>query len=101
MNTSAPATTPANHTPGPWKLTTFEDGSMAIIPTKGFTITALKPRKGFDEDIPNAQLMAAAPELLQVAEHILRLLEGPKPNKPGAVSRDMLRAAIAKAKGGA
>ena len=52
------------HTPGPWFLDTASDGSMAIMPQCGFTITVIKPRPGFEQDLPNARLMAAAPELL-------------------------------------
>jgi len=52
-----------------------------------------------DEAKANALLIAAAPELLFAARHVLRILESPKPNKPGGVSRAILREAIAKATG--
>lgn len=53
------------HTPGPWHLVrSRSDESMAIVPAVGFTICPLMPRKGFDQDIPNFQLISAAPDLL-------------------------------------
>lgn len=59
------------HTKGPWHLDTFDDGAMAIIPDVGFTICPLNPRIGFERDIPNFQLMAAAPELLDALNNLL------------------------------
>jgi hypothetical protein len=69
------------HTPGPWFLDTASDGSMEIVPQIGYTITVITPRAGFERDIPNARLMAAAPELLyalQACHSILTRL-GPPP----------------------
>jgi hypothetical protein len=43
---------------------------MAICPQAGFTITPVKPRPGFDQDIPNFKLMATAPELLEALREI-------------------------------
>lgn len=63
------------HTPGPWYLDTFSDGTMAIMPQVGFSICSLEPRAGFKRDIPNFHLMAAAPELLDALKEARSMLE--------------------------
>lgn len=82
----------AAHTPGPWFLDQYNDGSMAIVPQVGFTIAPLKPREGFDDDIPNARLMAVAPELLN-------LVKAWAMSEPLGTHADACHAAIAKAEG--
>lgn len=89
----------AEHTTGPWTAYPPHEASNSseyweIEDTAGHTATVY----GDDaEAAANAKLIAAAPDLLAVALHILSILEAPPPNKPGGVSREMLRAAIAKA----
>lgn len=63
------------HTPPPWFLDQFEDGSYLITPRDGFSIAPLKARPGFDHDLPNFTLMAAAPELLDALERLVDDLE--------------------------
>lgn len=92
----------AQHTPGPWKAIrgqtifsiTAEHESMTVA-TLGFDPTA-------QEDIrqvqSNANLLAAAPELLEACKAALRYgLEEPMPN--GRFACDMMAIAIAKAEG--
>lgn len=65
----------AKHTSGPWHLDTASDGSMAIIPEVGFTICPLKPRGGFESDIPNFKLMAQAPNMLEALKLAAELID--------------------------
>ena len=94
----------AKHAPGPWSLHTFGDGSMAILPAEGFTVTVVKPRAGFESDIPNFKLMAAAPEMFAALEE-LTLWNDRATDDDAAewIARviTQARAALAKAKGGA
>ncbi len=71
------------HTKGPWFLDTCGDGSLLIQPREGFSICPVTPREGFEQDIPNFRLMAAAPELLAAckksadfAQKIMNVLVG-------------------------
>lgn len=99
----------AKHTPGPWFLHTFDDGSMAIQPAVGFMVTPVKPRAGFEEDIPNFKLMAAAPDLLAALVGLVENQEAgwratgtmPDEHIKAMPYLRAARAAIAKAKGGA
>jgi hypothetical protein len=63
------------HTKGPWFLDTLSDGSMIIQPREGFSICPVHPRDGFEQDIPNFKLIAAAPELLEACKLLLTHLE--------------------------
>jgi len=63
--TQTPVASASRHTPGPWFANTMSDGSILIHPRVGISVMAFTPRKAFPEDIPNARLIAAAPELLE------------------------------------
>jgi len=90
----------AKHTPAPWFLMTFDDGSMAIQPAVGFMITPVKPRAGFEEDIPNFTLMTAAPELLAALEGLMEIQNvGASATDEAVALMNAALAAIAKAKG--
>ena len=92
----------AAHTPGPWSLTTFAGGSMAIQPRVGFMVAPVKPRAGFEQDIPNFTLMTAAPELLAVLERLSLCVAGMDQfslDEDFEAARDQARDVIAKAKG--
>lgn len=89
----------ATHTPERWFLDTCGDGSMIIQPREGFSICAVKPRDGFDNDIPNFRLMAAAPELLNACKMALDYISEYCPEIGGTLTMTMT-AAIAKAEGG-
>lgn len=94
------------HTPGPWFLDTCNDGSMLIQPREGFSICSVTPRDGFEQDVPNFTLMAAAPELFEALKMAVRYLEHPdvlavtnQMAMPGSVIVERTRAAIARAEG--
>jgi len=93
------------HTKGPWFLDTLSDGSMIIQPGEGFSICPVTPREGFENDVPNFRLMAAAPELLEALHEIRDTLEqfyngGATPGQRRVALLDRARAAIAKAERG-
>jgi hypothetical protein len=101
----------ASFTPGPWKISTdrydngawpFEGGFNGIIRAEGgyviyrgpASFNALRGRSP-EEAKANAQLIAAAPDLLAACEHVVQLID---PGEwPDAYQE--LKAAIAKAKG--
>jgi len=90
----------AQHTPGPWRLTTLPEGRWVEV------------YGGHPEDdvaqavgVPNARLIAAAPELLEALERISAIGEWLDDDQDvfAACYRTWVieaRAAIAKAKGG-
>lgn len=87
----------AQHTPGPWRIQ-GHDGDVKIIDSKGEALATVHCMYGVDdpEGHANARLIAAAPELLELA-----LLAAEVGCHERAVDflRDKARAAIAKAKG--
>lgn len=91
----------SRHTPGPWFRDVYDDGSSAIVPRSGFTICVMPDRSGFPEDEHNANLIAAAPDLLAALELFLAQY-----HIPGVADREArpeiqaALAAISKAKGG-
>jgi hypothetical protein len=82
-------------------LKTYEDGSQAIVPAEGFTICVVRAREGFEQDIPNAKLMAAAPEMLEALElllnHVLHYASMPKSHSEAGRDAAKAMAAIRKA----
>jgi len=82
------------YTKGPWFLDTMKDGSMLIQPREGFSICPVKQRDGFEQDIYNFKLMAAAPELLETLKYVLGRLPA-----HDTKSISQCNAAIAKAEG--
>ena len=90
----------SKHTPGPWIIYEFVDGYEIRAPeAECYVATASDPEAvwgaiGREED---ARLIAAAPELLEALENLLKVHEGEGGTQHNAA--DMARAAIAKAKG--
>jgi hypothetical protein len=90
----------SKHTPGPWIVYEFVDGYDIRAPeAECYVATASDPEAvwgaiGREED---AYLIAAAPELLEALENLLKVHEGEGGTQYNAA--DMARAAIAKAKG--
>ena len=103
----------SKHTPGPWRTVTLRDGTIRLnagIEPGGHTIGMLygqifrgdpNEQKAKSEGDANSHLVAAAPDLLAACE--MALGDGPHNASHGLDFRvvDALRAAIAKAKGGA
>ena len=90
----------SKHTPGPWHVSelnaagNFDPYSIFIEPN-----IAVIERKvvGQDQnDMADARLIAAAPDLLEAAEHILAILDHPT-RSVSILDADKLRAAITKA----
>ncbi len=75
----------SKHTPGPWKIGALESGQAAVDGADGSEVT------GFIS-IPDAHLIAAAPDLLAVLVDLLPYLEDCR-------MADGAHAAIAKARG--
>ena len=95
----------AEHTPGPWEVRgrwyigKADDPSSLAEVKSCYTV----PASNEAEHEANARLIAAAPDLLETAEHLLSLLGARfRPEDIAVVrARKGLRAAIAKAKGDA
>lgn len=91
-------TTKAKHTPGPWRRnghTSIESKDRWIASTDSGGV------KGFSEDVANAHLIAAAPELLEALKAALPHLQWA--NIHGSRCDEQIaqtQAAIAKAEGG-
>ena len=111
MKTQA-GTEPTKHTPGPWTASLAYGGGTAIwiAPQDGAKMvlqgaqcvrsdTIQYEQISVDQLDANATLMAAAPELLTMAQHCLYLIERGFEITPAGLAD--LRAAIAKATGGA
>lgn len=108
----------AVHTPGPWRVAYDDHNGQAVVSSEHTEIaTCWHHCVGSIEKQmrANARLIAAAPELLAIAEEFLCTLDCLERNGPDLTCADgefvaastihdraeMLRAAIAKAKGGA
>lgn len=97
------------HTPGPWQLTDsgpncFKIGSDSAGKVIGYTFPRTKVERGHpvpveptDEDWANANLMAAAPIMLEALKMALDVLETHNMAQWGTVP--FIRAAIAEAEG--
>lgn len=93
----------SKYTPGPWQMHDEDYAPEEIYGdlehveghARGTQVCTCEP---CDQMIANARLIAAAPELLSAAEHILALLDHPTWSVT-ILDADVLRAAIAKAKG--
>ncbi len=85
----------SQHSAGPWEVSAT--GRIFVVPVRNFERVAEVETTGrpWEVCVANARLMAAAPELLAACKMVL--------DDPGltASANDVLRAAIAKAEGGA
>lgn len=97
------------HTPGPWEawnqhrgviLREWRVGERNSTPgiVRPIAVVSGDQRDG-DEQVANARLIAAAPELLAALERIARMDYAGQKKSDGAHLADIARAAIAKAKG--
>lgn len=94
-------------TPGPWEIKEF--GGPQISGPDGYAVATMWGALSVDElkgqDLANARLIAAAPDLVEALEKALKYLDGSNPlNVSGGYRncdlRDDLRAALAKAREG-
>lgn len=87
--------TKTKHTPGPWKVQKPDSQSYAhTITGNGFWIADVAHGAIKDDDVANAHLIAAAPELLEALKKCLPRMHPTHPEYENAV------AVIAKAEGG-
>jgi len=92
----------SEHTPGPWEIHPQFDSCYRDISAPNHIALARVVWRFEEEDRSpsceaNAHLIAAAPELLEALENLLKVHEGEGGTQHHA--GDMARAAIAKAKG--
>lgn len=81
------------HTPGPWEIAEqSESHDMIQIETSdGYAVADVRNRNGFPQNLANARLIAAAPDLLAALIGVVRVAGR------ATVEFDAARAAIAKA----
>lgn len=90
------------HTPGPWKWDIDADTGIATLRTpNGFILRTSPPLQNGFPPTADVALIESSPDLLEACEQSLRALKDLSPAcyAQGAVLGDMLRAAIAKARG--
>jgi hypothetical protein len=104
-------TTTTQHTPGPWEShgcaiyteETWQEGKRAGGALVGSTFYDRSDPDSdaipSDEQIANARLIAAAPEMLEALEALAEYWQHGTPVHPGALVAREAQAAIAKAKG--
>ena len=64
------------YTPGPWKIQ--EESDFTIIDANGRDIAYTETCVGYEKDVANAQLIAAAPDLLEVCHNAVGAYEALK-----------------------
>lgn len=94
----------SKHTPGPWLVDATGDGINIVQPVSEDQIAEVFGEQFPDEVEANAQLIAAAPDLLAalyLALPYVEVQDGDEHYKPGAVANTIktMQAAIAKAEG--
>jgi hypothetical protein len=85
-----------DHTPGPWFLDEGAHGGDATVMAREsgdvVDIAAVRHRVGDDQTMADAHLIAAAPDMLEALKECLLYLNNDE-------TRDLVRAAIKKARG--
>lgn len=102
------------HTPGPWTTLTYDpilrckliDAYFVVIDKLGGRVARVEPRSTDEEEIANAKLIAAAPDLLDACRAIAREYDAetatrdwPTANDFASFCIEQAQAAIAKAEG--
>ena len=92
----------SKHTPGPWVV--YDDSNdgktnRMEIAARGKTVARIYHSVP-EEDLPNARLIAAAPDLLELLEDVISIGGGMVEEIYGYCFVEQARAAIAKATGG-
>lgn len=87
------------HTPGPWKVVT-EDGLTGVRAMRGLANLELwlSDVGSYEKQLANAQLIAAAPEMLEMLRHMVRW-NNSELNWDISEVQQMLKALISKAEG--
>lgn len=90
----------SEHTPGPWIVKERVAGFDILAPKSVYAV-ANDPGGDFGviEDLEDARLIAAAPDLLEALENLLETSTGQGTHEQWLEAMDQARAAIAKAKG--
>lgn len=86
------------HTPGPWKIDENKDLPLAVIIDDDDGMGIAEIGEYTEENIANANLIAAAPDMLSALEVVMDTLLNTK--ESGWIT-DKVKNAIKKAKGGA
>ena len=86
----------SRHTPGPWGLRRSETGPWAVFDANGNWAAVTTKKQWPAEDLANARLIAAAPDLL---EALIALTSPICSEVEDAEAHALARAAIAKATG--
>jgi hypothetical protein len=89
------------HTPGPWTIQAADDITTTVDIRGARGLLVAEVSDSSTEDVANARLIAAAPELLWELQRAVDMIE--EMNRRGAsqIVPSTMRAAIAKATGGA
>jgi len=91
------------HTPGPWvaRESDPEGDWRHSMWVDGASSVPVADVRGYHDgsDHANARLIAASPDLLRACERLLGEIDGDIPRTACAETEDMLRAAIARARG--
>lgn len=95
------------HTPGPWSLDRDGDIRSSHTAENGYASEYVATMlfnnyrdERIEERLPNARLIAAAPDLLAACEAVLSAIDiYPERQHPMTASEIVLRAAVVKAKG--
>ena|SRR6266436_10412849 len=88
-------TTKSTHTPGPWRMVGPSDDMVIRGPKSGDSSILIAVMGEHDEKFEDAQLIAAAPELLEALRDLMKSCASWAPT----IDRSRARAAIAKAGG--
>ena len=94
-------TTPLQHTPAPWVKAHITGGNYAILPAthaKHLTHTIASVHENHGEnDLGNAALIAAAPDLLDAAHRALQWIKATQPEEHGNPTLGAVWGALEKA----
>lgn len=89
------------HTPGPWRncqpSSNFEKGHAVIKDSDGKTIASITKNFKFGENMANAQLITAAPDMAEALKDVANLLHEYGDKADLDYLCDKARAALAKA----
>jgi hypothetical protein len=82
----------SGHTPGPWRVEVCSNGVLSVQHPAGYVVDDIDCGSDDPCSVHDAHLIAAAPDMLEALEEVLSFLEN-------EWARDLVRAAIKKARG--